>query len=448
MSSLRSYISNAGEGMTARSGAEPVLLCAMLFVCFELLRGKFRNAVTHLQFGRRILESLGVVIEGSDHGGELQRSPSALQLFSNDLEDAFRDAFRVLGSSIIYPDQTGGLDQDDRRSIGAVPHSTPMAFTSLSQAQEHLYLLANARNDLRTQLVRSAEARITPLDKQSLDPGILLCITHCLSRAIARTSPQKMQSRIGDLIAAHHAWLAALEPLAQQASASTSPQQDLLLIVLRAKHFFALHALRTCTSVHETMHDTFNSEYTALVAHLERFLVLVAANYTIPGVTSPALPLHPDAEKQLSFSIEPGVLPTMAMIAFKCRDSRLRRKVVSMLRTSRRGEAGLFSESMGAFIEQIVQVEETEARRHIRLGMEQGQSTPPLTAAEMPETARFLEIAMSGRNDGCTRVIAARFRHEDGEHGVLEIREWDWRIANGFPVVLEETGKSIVGYSC
>lgn len=451
MKSLRSYIDSAGK---VHAGVEPVLLCAILFLCFELMRGKYRNAVTHLQFGRRILESIGIMNASPDdcQSGE-KLSRWGLVTFSKELVGAFADAFRILGNSIIFSNQAGGLDQDIRLPIERLPHSIPTAFTSAEQAQECLELLSHARDELRKKLVQKAETTISGSDRNSLHPGILLCITHCLSRSVARRSPSNIQMRISKLISAHNAWLAALQPLVRDALTYSSPQHTMLLTVLRAKHLLAIHSLRTCTAIHETVHDASFQDFTSMVDLLERFFVLLAANNTIPGVTSPALPLHPEAERQLSFSIEPGVLPTMALIGFKCRDPHLRRKIIAMLRTVQRREGGLYSAGMGSFIGQIIGVEELEAQKLLINDFGWDADRPLLSARDVPEMARFLDISMWSQGDGITRVVAARFRHEDGEDGKLEIREWDWEVgrwsnSNSRPVVFEEVGVTRLPYSC
>ena len=430
-SSLQRHIDSAKHGHPINM--EPVLLCAILFICFELLRGKYQNAIAHMQFGRRI-------VMGLNADPQVQKGLAPVRpALPKGLMDGFSRVFHVLGNSIIYSDRPSGLDQDSQLLKEGVPSALPLAFGSLEQAQEHFHMLCSSRNELRTQLVQKAEERISKADKDTLEPGVLLCITHCLTRAVAASSDARMRARIEQLINAHYGWIAALNNLEKNATSSSDPQAFLLLAVLKIKHFFALHTLHTCISVRETDHDAYMPAFKDMVDLIDRFFVIHAANM-MPGVTGPLLPLHPDVEKQGSFSLEPAVLPTMALIAFKCRDTILRRRVIALLYSAQRREAGLTSIGMGCFIRRIVNIEENEARSMMGIPAEE-----PLRAEQVPEAARFLDIAMRGESPKCTMVAAARFRHDEGDKQ-LEVREFAWEF--GYPVTLQEAGIYTFPYVC
>ena len=132
------------------------------------------------------------------------------------------------------------------------------------------------------------------------------------------------------------------------------------------------------------------------------------------------------------FSLEPVVLPALALIAFKCRYSSIRRRAISLLHSSPRREGLLFSPSIAALANTIADIEESAA-------LSLHQQTPGLkgsgllSAEQVPEAARFLDVVVSGESPGCTRIVCARRGSGDewdlGQQR-LEVTEY---IGAGFP---------------
>lgn len=171
-SALRMYIDQA---INSQASLEPVLICSILFVCFELGRGKFQNAMAHMGFARRIID------EGMDFSGG-KGQPQRLSALSGEAMHDFGQLFHAIESGSELTGNRIGLDQDGREPQDSVPKSIPPAFKSLAEAKTHLTALIEASGDVHKELFQLADEQIAEQDRRHLHPSIVFCITHLMSR--------------------------------------------------------------------------------------------------------------------------------------------------------------------------------------------------------------------------------------------------------------------------
>ncbi|KAK5171758.1 uncharacterized protein LTR77_003394 [Saxophila tyrrhenica] len=419
-SALRRYIHKAVNGNAC---LEPVLLCAILFLLFEIGRAKFQNALAHLNFARKIVP--------------LQR----LSAFSGDAIEEFSHLFSAIESSASVTGTPMGLDQDSHfHSRRTLDPTIPAAFESLSEAKEHLNILLEASEEARNELVQLADELITSEDRSRLHPATAFMIKHCLSRTIVPDCA--LQARIQGLEGGFKRWMLAFDFLTDSTLQHSDPETYIFGATLRLQYLVAFDTLQHCCSPCEADWDTPGSDSTfaTTLDVIERFLALTATSMP-KGVSGPVPPYAPGDMRHASFGLEPTALPALAHIAFKCRNTSIRRRALRMLLTARRREGLGHSESAAWFISVIVDAEEQSARHHLQQrGVVPGKT---LMSEQVPEAARIMFMVACGETEETTRVICARFRHEDD--GKLELRQW---IGQKEPIVFEEIDTLVMQYHC
>jgi hypothetical protein len=195
---------------------------------------------------------------------------------------------------------------------------------------------------------------------------------------------------------------------------------------------------------------------------IERLVVSITTHMT-SGAAGLTLPVHFDAERHMSFSLEPAVLPSLGLIAMKCRHSHLRRRAIELLVSTRRREALLQSEAMGLFHSGFVDIEEELARAFNSKASEECTAAKSvLEPGDVPEGVRFLDSTLYGETPSSTRVVFGRFAHEkDGELEIIQyihhlgtIGRWPgtrWPVDGsvaGNPQTFEVGERSFTRYRC
>ena len=284
------------EAIHRGASVEPVFICCILFVCFELFLGKQDNAIAHLRLGRRIVEGVG---------------KSSLSTVKNPVRDVVRSLIAtmdVLESDAIMNSRHGSVLDQDGRSLCLNPiQCPPRTFTSLEEAKEHLDALSLASYQLRTELFCIAEDRISLSDRARFRTSANLCVTHCLSRTVEKSSASPVLHRKESLDRAHDAWLAAFTSM--ETLRQLVPSQARLK--LEIQHVFSSLTLRTCRDTMESSWDFFKDDFVHILDLAERFL------YGTTTIRPEPMLDHRIGSPQLdhSFSIELGILPALAMVS-------------------------------------------------------------------------------------------------------------------------------------
>lgn len=431
-SALGKYIDGA---LRNNATVEPVLACSLMFLAFDVMLGKFESAASHLHFGQRILD------------GELRSTADPKTTQRNHLKytsagclAAMKTTFRILGHDFLdLHGYDANIDEDSRARSPNPSLNLPHAFTSLGQAKQCLNTLSLQSNQLRQELVSLAEDHLLASGAHTIfTPAVRLCMAHCLSRTVSTVSSASTQTRLRNLQSAYDSWLSALTAMERQKHNVSSNS----LVVLKLQHMFASLSCKTLTEIKETVWDSFTEDF---VQALDRADIFLRPIGPIPAETVHEVPPGP-YEPQRSFSLEPGVLPALSLISFKCRNSEIRHRAISLLHYARRREGLLWSENIAYFSHSIADIEEAQARS--LLSTKNGQDPAPAVDArlrtdQVPEAVRFLDIIVSGETPHSTRIICGRLAHE--RKGELEIEEY---MGYGYPMDFQHVGSTITGYRC
>ena len=422
------------EAIQHNAKIDQVLICSVLFMYFELLRSKQHNSIAHLRVGRKIVEGHFQTWASSGTASRRALAPRTREVVSKLIA-----TFDLFEHDAIITNRCESLvEQDSYISFPSPGANLPCAFTSLEQAKENLDALSTADQQLRMELFHIAESHVAATDRAAFSPAVKLCIAHCLSRKIERPSGSLILQRLQHLDRAYEAWLAALNAMGQHCD----PERPRLLLLIKIQHFFASFRLRTCTETRESSYDRFTEDFVRMLDLVERFI------YGPRPLPKPELDVRTQQwESRMSYSLEGGILPTLALISFKCRDFAVRRHAIKLLYAANRQEAMFHSQSIAYFADTMAGLEEERAK-WLRSSSESSSFSPldreeDLASEVIPEAARFLDVVVCGETALCTRIVFGRFAHE--RNGEIELLEY---AGTGYPMVLQPLGRVITEYGC
>ena len=413
---LQSYIDRA---ISRTTSIEPVLLCCILFVCFELMRGETANAIEHLRLGRRIAAGRPKFEESITLKPQSQRRTEELILFFHKL-----DYDTVIGQKY-----GRSINWDTEKGLGRPCVPLPTSFLSLGEAKWCLGSIIKDAHDLRMELLQLAEGRVAALGLVFDSKVAEYCYAQCLSRTIEGRTHCRVLDRVHQLVRRHELWLASINTLEKTQYEETCWP----FMLMRIQHFLSAMTLKTCLETRESIWDCFMDEYVSTLDLTERFL----GDPTEEVQREPGEHI-PGAEPQRSFSLDMGILPAIFLVCLKCRSSGVRRRAIELLHSARRREGMLWSPAMASFAATIVKLEEERTR------FLQGcaPASEGLGMSEIPEEARFVDVVIAGETSSSIRVVCGRFAHESrGELELLEYRRTDPDI---FVVGLNAPSQSIV----
>jgi hypothetical protein len=115
-----------------------------------------------------------------------------------------------------------------------------------------------------------------------------------------------------------------------------------------------------------------------------------------------------DEQSGVTFTLEPGILPSLFLITLKCRDSGLRHRALGLLGESYCQEGMWEGALLAKYMKQVIDMEE-----HLS-GYTGGGK---LQAEEVPEAARFSDVAIVGSDTmpGWGRLVGGRYVHSTGK---------------------------------
>ena len=404
MASLQKYINGA---IVHQANMEPVLLCCVLFMCFELLQGKDLLALSHLRLGRRAIQNSGGL---GDH--EESTYTTALKAASQEVTKELLYTFERLESeSIDLGPGNLAVPEDDKESFKRAPPRLPAYFSSVEHAKAVLDDLVASTSRFRMELLRLAEDRIATTGYNSPEQALRYCVLHCMSRTVDTGPDHQINCRQSELIHSHRVWLAMFARL--EGTQESLPTRSLIL--MQIQHFVSTFNLATSRETLESSTDRFEDEYVRILDLIDDYL-----RGTQLSARSPSPQPEPHmgwTEPQRSFSIGLAVLPALYLICLKCRFLALRNRALALLRNADRREGRQWSGELATYGESLINLEMERAET-----LHGGKcESIGLNTDEIPEAARFLDVVIDGRGFRDIRIVCGRYQHErDGELELVE----------------------------
>ncbi|OCL12578.1 hypothetical protein AOQ84DRAFT_269445, partial [Glonium stellatum] len=276
-----------------------VLVACYMFSCFETIRGNHEASFRHTASG---LQLISTMVHNGAEDEAIEKS--LVQKFASlDLLAAVYDPGWVT-YSVHYTPQT------DNRG----------PFTSIEQA--HYGLTALLQSILRFKRLEGSQYGKDVLERKD-------------------TSAEREQ-----LLADLAQWSAAFEPFLNDMISTSAGEQTQAMQLLQIQQL-AGHIHLSVTVWDEQMsYDKFLPLFQKIVSLAE---VLLSPS----DVSS-----KPDKRKIKKFLYEHGVIPSLYLAGYKCRDPVVRRKAQRLLASARRKEGVWESDVMAKVVEQIIAIEE------------------------------------------------------------------------------------------
>lgn len=448
--SLQKYIDDA---ILREASIEPVLVCSILFVCFEVFQGKDDLALLHLRLGRRAIQN-----SGASSGNQITELKSALPQLrprSQAVTDEVLATFDMLERESVERPRLGQpFDHVERKSVERaqlgqpfedrgfkdkgssirLPGALPERFSSVEQAKGVLDSILEASSDLRMQLLRLAEESFASTRHASCKPAVRYCLANCLSRTVDVSSHAVILRRKAHLINGHTSWLAMVAGLKGMQQVLHTRQ----LIFLQIRHFSSKVNLLTCRETTECSQDRFEEEFVRMLDMIE--LYVNGPDLSTQNLRPPPKTQIEGSEPQRTFSLEVGILPTLYLICQKCRSPTTRRRALSILRNADRREGLHYSGGLAPYAKSIMDLEEKRAKD---LHSEAAKIAELELPTPIPEVARFLNVVFEGIGLRDIRVVCGRYQHESG--GNIELIEYR---GGGTPLRLQSVEKTVIPSRC
>jgi hypothetical protein len=301
---------------------EITLMCCVLFICLEFLRGNIDTAISHLHSGleimaawrarnRRLLNDAGLHIASEPHS----IPDNLVQMFSR----------LTIQSMLCGRDPTADFPRYSEADLLLL---TPAVFPSLQAARISLdYLMKMSLQFLRESYERS-HFQIQPEAKYRLDN-----LTNALDK-----------------------WSLAFDLFQVSSSATRTRQEIRASTNLRILSIVAKVWLFSSVSAEESIFDEQTEAFSAIVnlaAAMNSDHSAGARKLGDPPVASTP------AGRPHSFTFEMGVIPPLYFVAIKCRVPSIRRTAISLLETTMPRREGFWIASLYvAVAKRIVQIEE------------------------------------------------------------------------------------------
>ncbi|KAL9628767.1 MAG: hypothetical protein Q9164_007152, partial [Protoblastenia rupestris] len=220
LSCLRKRISSGDE-----QTPETVLICCIIFIAFETMRGNHDSAILHFQNGLKILSQL----QGSTD------SPITTSSIGSLLMPVFL-RMNVQARSLLRPILPDYHQLRDQR----LP-DIPNAFSDLTQARDTLYTLFNAGFSIFQAITEESITASSTLRTDILEP---------ISTSDALKQADTLRNHLTQ-------WHTVFEALLQSQSPSLNVRDLKGAMLLKIHHTCAVIVLNTCTCADDSGFDTY-----------------------------------------------------------------------------------------------------------------------------------------------------------------------------------------------
>lgn len=378
------------------------LITSLLFICFEMLQGNRPGAMIHLQKGLRILCSFAPVF--------MRLDTQTGTIYFDTKPRHGSTALDLLASTFARLDFDSTMFGELSPVLTLLPPTSPMGpelgvsgtFSSISEARHALDFLANAVLRLRGELLQLS-VRDLETEEINGDRVFRYCKYYAHSRKVDLSGYPDLLRRQAWLQFALEKWSAAFALLKNDIRHSSLPPA----IVLEIQHFYMHFIVSTCRDTYEARCDQFNDTYIRIIDMARQ---LIARTDNAQGVSSPTL----------TFTLESGIIPSLYLIAMKCRIPKLRHDAISLLYSTRCQEGMWEGALIARFVDEVAKCEDEAA------GISYGKKATS-TDCSIAEFARFSDVVIAlSETPGYGRLVCARYLHEST--GELEVTERTCRL--------------------
>lgn len=302
---------------------EITLMCCVLFICLEFLRGNIDTAISHLHSGLEILAVWQarnrklLLDEALPITSEPQSVPDNLvQIFSR----------LSIQSMLCGRDPPPG---NPLISASDLVTMTPAVFPSLRAARASLDFLMKISLQFLREL-QEPHFRIKPDAEYQL---------HNLKNAFDK-------------------WSLAFDLFLVSSSATRTPQEIRAVTNLRILNIVAKIWLSSSVSVEQSV---FDGETLAFSAIVNLAATINSDTSALAGASEYCRTTSTQADRPHSFTFEMGVIPPLYFVAMKCRVPSIRRAAISLLNTTMPRREGIWIASIYAAVaKRIIQLEEED----------------------------------------------------------------------------------------
>lgn len=271
------------------------LVTCVLFVCIEFLRADIQTAFTHLRSGLKIISEL----RQRHHTDSPRQLPGAIQNGSTAPMDMIEDKLmpmfiRGMASALMF-----GLKVEDDFAILCPPPQSFQSrrFTSIREAQSSYHELRNATLIFARQMI------------------INIIVLH-INPATAEDVQRQNQ-----FLECHRAWYRALEAL--ECSQTWSSEDKVAISSLKVSYYATYVFVACATDAGQMSYDAHLDSFKALLHHAK----IVLDSMHLGGLE--AKPSSRAAAANFTFEI--SLIPSLFMVATRCRCPTTRREAVSLL---------------------------------------------------------------------------------------------------------------------
>ncbi|KAJ6139772.1 hypothetical protein N7471_006258 [Penicillium samsonianum] len=262
----------------------------------------------------------------------------------------------------------------------------PMGFSCVMEARKSLSVLYNAALHFRGELIHLVAVG---MKDHNLDLAARHCIHHSRTKTVDLTSRPDLIGRQAGLRFELERWISLFKQLSQnQSYVHARP-----VILLEIQDFYICFIVSTYRNTHEVACDESIDLFRRIV-YLSKLFIHGASTAT--------------------FTLESGAVPSLYLIAMKCRDPPTRRDAISLLDQTNCQEGMWEGPLIARFVTEIAHLEE------------QTTGTTPTHSREIPESNRSDTIVMTTDIPGHGRLVCTRYQHEST--GKLQMTERRFRL--------------------
>ncbi|KAL5364929.1 hypothetical protein BJX96DRAFT_188195 [Aspergillus floccosus] len=390
------------DGPSDSQCGQIALITSLLFISFEMLQGNRPGAMIHLQKGLRILCSSAPAF--------MRLEAQSGTVYFDAKPHHQSTALDLLASTFARLDFDSTMFGERSPVLTILPPASPMgpelgvlgSFSSTSEARHSLDFLANAVLRFRGELLQLAARDLETKDING-DWVFRYCTYYAHSRTVDLSSYPDLLRRQAWLKFALEKWSTAFAWLNNNLHESSL----LPAILLEIQHFYMYLIVSTCRNTYEQRCDQFNDTYAHIIDMARQ---LIDRTNNVQGVSSPGP----------TFTLESGIIPSLYLIAMKCRIPKIRRDAISLLYSTRCQEGMWEGALIARFVDEVTRCEEKAAR------VIYGKETIS-TDCSIPESARFSDVVIAlSETPGYGRLVCARYLHEST--GELEVTERTFQL--------------------
>ncbi|KAF7187106.1 Aspercryptin biosynthesis cluster-specific transcription regulator atnN [Pseudocercospora fuligena] len=388
MGHLRDYIDRTAVLDRARSIDVSLLACILFFV-FEQLQNELASACLHMSTGLRLIEELRSPSGGLARDGSL----------SSDVYEIF-DGFNDNSFTILRQHQMAR--QRRNQVIGLAIPTIPDIFDTLVDISDCLDALEAMRIRVVSELIKLAGDALAISISTSLDPAIMHCAAHTLSRSVDLSSHKILSRELSDLGEAYERWHETF-----QRSISGIPDSCVqAAAVLEVQYLAGMLNLRVSRSPSEMIWDELEPQlrhmlHLAEVCLLKEPLSTTACNirYTNGELSGVGHGLALGTE----------LLSLIYMAGMKSRNLDTRTRAIQLLQFANNKTTPYHADIWPRFMMRAAKEEE-------RLAKELGKDILAESSETIPENARLSDIVFAQvpyRPRG-VNMICTRYAFKDG----------------------------------